>query len=89
MHPGDPTLPVVPTEPLPNSARKILDNSLKSRIGIKFIFIFVFIIGTTLCRAKISVDYHSNSAVFSPVSIRHNVLAPSSLCSIPNLHLTL
>ena len=83
MHIADPKLPIVPTEPLPNSVGRTPGNSLKSGIRINFIA------GTAVCRAKISVDHHSNSAVFSPVSVRHNALAPSSLCSIPNLHLTL
>ena len=83
MHPGDPTLLVVPTEPLPNSAGKTPGNSLTSEIRIKFIA------GTVVYRANILVDHHSNSTVFSHVWVRHNALAPSSLCLIPNLHLTL
>ena len=83
MHPRDPTLTIVPTEPLPNSVGRTPGNSLRSGIRLNFIA------GTAVYRAKISVDQHSNSAVFSPVSVRYNALTPSSLCFIPNLHLTL
>ena len=72
---GDPTLPVVPIEPLPNSVGTTPGNSLKSRTLINFIF------GIAIYKAKISVDHHSNGVVFSLVSVRHNMLAPSSLCS--------
>ena len=57
MHPGDPTLLVVPMEPLPNSVGRTFGNYLMSEIQINFIA------GTAVCKANTSVDYHSNSAV--------------------------
>ena len=71
MHPRDPTLPIVPTEPLPNSAGRTLGNSLKSRIRINFVA------ATAASRAKYQMTtILILSAVFSPVSVRRNVLTP-------------
>ena len=66
MHPRDPTS--CPHRALVKFSRHDLGNSLNSGIRTNFIA------RTAVYRAKISVAHHSNSTIFSLVSMRHNVI---------------